>query len=78
MKMFLAIQPPATTAHAANAQAQQWKDEAAQWAIQTERWHALWGWEIGTALVVILLLAVLVWQNTELKRQVQRLINRTS
>ena len=76
--MLLAIQPPATTAHAANAQAEQWRDQAAQWAIQAHQWSALWAWEIVTGVVVLAALGVLIWQNVELKRQVQRLINRTS
>ena len=75
--MMLAAHIPATTAHSANAQAEQWRDQAAQWAIQTERWQALWGFEIASAVVVIVLLAVLVWQNSELKELIVRLLNRT-
>ena len=73
--MFSAIKPPATVAHTANAQAEQWRDAAAQWAIQTARWNSLWTWEIITTIAVLILLGVLLWQNAELKKLLRRLVN---
>ncbi len=73
--MLWAIKPPATVAHAANAQAEQWRDEAAQWAVQTARWNSLWTWEIITTVAVLILLGVVLYQNAELKKLVNRLIN---
>ena len=75
--MILAAATPSTTAHAANAQAEQWRDEAAQWALQTARWNSFWTWEIITTIVLLILLGVLLWQNAELKKLVTRILNRT-
>ena len=75
---MLFLQTPSTTAHAANAQAEQWRDQAAQWAIQTERWHALWTWEIVSTILLLILLGVLFWQHVEIQKQLDRLLNRTN
>ena len=73
--MLLAV-TPSTTAHAANAAAEQWRDEAAQWALLTARWNTLWTWEIISGAFMFVMLIILVVQMFHLNDQIRLLRER--